>query len=389
MERPFLSRDCNAKNRLPAIGREPVAVCGLPLDIVIHVHQVADGAHIIGDVGIAVDGVLDGAAGHCKVDHIHGFVVVQHGVDQAAGKGVAAAHAVQNVKGVQFALEGMTLVPHKGFQAVFTAAVGVAHMAGDALQVGVALDKPLEDLVLLLVAGLQGHTVLPVALAVVVFVLPQVVGLNAQQHIHVGQALGTEVPCLLPSPQGGAEVAVKAHGQALLLGNLQHIKDQAAAVGCQCRGNAAEVQPVVALQQSVQIHLRKIVLGNGAMLAVVDDLGSADAVAGLQIISTQTVRRGLVRLGQDHGGAVHIVGAQPAHSALAQTVVGYYAEEGAVHAKVCQCQRNVGLAAAIAGLKSGCHADLFVVRRGHIQDFLNVQAVLHRKQAVAQSQHFL
>ena len=103
------------------------------------------------------------------------------------------------------------------------------------------------------------------------------------------------------------------------------------------------------------------------MLAVVDDLGSADAVAGLQIISTQTVRRGLVRLGQDHGGAVHIVGAQPAHRALAQTVVGYYAEEGAVHAKVCQCQRNVGLAAAIAGLKSGCHADLFVVRRGQAQ----------------------
>ena len=81
LERPFLSRDCNAKNRLPANGREPVAVCGLPLDIVVHVHQVADGAHIIGDVGIAVDGVLDGAAGHCKVDHIHGLVVVQHGVD--------------------------------------------------------------------------------------------------------------------------------------------------------------------------------------------------------------------------------------------------------------------------------------------------------------------
>ena len=311
--------------------------------------------------------MLDGAACHCKVDHIHGFVVVQHGVDQAAGKGIAAAHAVQNVKGVQLALEGVPLVPHKGLQAVFAAAVGVAHMAGNALQVGVALDEPLEDLVLLLVAGLQGHAVLPVALAVVVFILPQVVGLNAQQHIHIGQAFGTEVPCFLPGPQGRAEVAVKAHGQALLLGNLQHIKDQAAAVGCQCRGNAAEVQPVVALQQGVQIHLRKIILGNGAVFAVVDDLGSADAVAGLQIISTQTVRGGLVRLGQDHGGAVHIVGAQPAHSALAQTVIGHYAEKGAVHAKVCQRQRNVGLAAAIAGLKSGCHADLFVVRRGQAQ----------------------
>ena len=103
------------------------------------------------------------------------------------------------------------------------------------------------------------------------------------------------------------------------------------------------------------------------MLAVVDDLGSADAVAGLQIISTQTVRRGLVRLGQNHGGAVHIVGAQPAHGALAQTVVGHYAEEGAVHAEVCQCEGDVGLAAAVAGLKAGSHADLFVVRRGQAQ----------------------
>ena len=98
------------KTGSPPNGREPVAVCGLPLDIVIHVHQVADGAHIIGNVGIAVDGVLDGAAGYRKVDHIHGLVVVQHGVDQAAGKGIAAAHAIQNVKGVQLALEGVTLV---------------------------------------------------------------------------------------------------------------------------------------------------------------------------------------------------------------------------------------------------------------------------------------
>ena len=63
----------------------------LPLDVVVHVHQVADGADIIGDVGIAVDGVLDGAACHGKVDHVHGAVVVEHSVDQAAGKGIAAA----------------------------------------------------------------------------------------------------------------------------------------------------------------------------------------------------------------------------------------------------------------------------------------------------------
>ena len=73
-------------------------------------------------------------------------------------------------------------------------------MAGDALQVGVALNEVLEDLVLLLVAGLQGYAVLPVTLAVVVLVLSQVIGLNAQQHIHIGQALGAEVAGLFPGP---------------------------------------------------------------------------------------------------------------------------------------------------------------------------------------------
>ena len=69
----------------------------LALDVVVHVHQVADGADIVGDVGIAVDGVFDGAACHRKVYHVHGLVVVEHGVDEAAGESVAAAHAVEDV----------------------------------------------------------------------------------------------------------------------------------------------------------------------------------------------------------------------------------------------------------------------------------------------------
>ena len=159
----------------------------LPLDVVVHVHQVADGADIVGDVGIAVDGVLDGAACHRKVDHVHSLIVVQHGVDQTAGKGIAAAHAVQNIKGVELALKGVAVVPHKGLEAVLAAAVGIAHMAGNALEVGVAGNEVLEDLVLLLIAGLQGHAVLPVALGVVALILPQVVRLNAKQHIHIGR----------------------------------------------------------------------------------------------------------------------------------------------------------------------------------------------------------
>ena len=316
----------------------------LPLDIVVHVHQVADGADIVGDVGIAVDGVLDGAACHGKVDHVHSLIVVQHGIDQTTGKGIAAAHAVQNIKGVELALKGVAVVPHKGLEAVLAAAVGIAHMAGNALEVGVAGNEVLEDLVLLLIAGLQGHAILPVALAVIVVVLPQVVGLNAQQNVNIRQALGAEIAGFLPAPQGRAEVAIKADGQALLLGLLEHIDDEAAAVGSQSRGNAAQVQPVEALQQLVQIDLREIVLGDGAVLAVIDDLGGADAVAGLEVVCTQTVGGRLIRLGEDHGGAVDVVGAQPAHGAFAEAVVRHDAEEGAVHAEVCQCEGDVGLA---------------------------------------------
>ncbi len=217
----------------------------LALDVVVHVHQVADGAYIVGDVGIAVDGVLDGAAGHGKVDHIHGLVVVEHGVDEAAGKSVAAAHAVEDVEGEQLALEGVAVIPHKGFQAVLAAAVGIADVAGDALQAGVALDEVLENFVLLLIAGLQGHAVLPVALAVIVVVLPQVVGLNAQQNVNVRQALGAEIAGFLPAPERGAEVAVKADGQALFLGGAQAAQDEIRTIFVQCRGDAGQVQPVI------------------------------------------------------------------------------------------------------------------------------------------------
>ena len=71
-------------------------------------------------------------------------------------RSVAAAHAVEDVEGEQLALEGVAVIPHKGFQAVLAAAVGIADVAGDALQAGVALDEVLENLVLLLIAGCRG-----------------------------------------------------------------------------------------------------------------------------------------------------------------------------------------------------------------------------------------
>ena len=48
----------------------------------------------------------------------------------------------------------MVLIPHKGFQAVLGAGMGITHMAGNALDVGVTLHKALEDLILLFIAGL-------------------------------------------------------------------------------------------------------------------------------------------------------------------------------------------------------------------------------------------
>ena len=157
----------------------------------------------------------------------------------------------------------------------------VADVAGDAPEVRIALDKVRKHLVLLLVAGLERHAVLPVALAVVGFVAPQMVRLDAQQHVHIGQAFRAEVPRLVPRPQRRAEVAVKADGQPQLLRLFEAVEDEVRAAGRQCRRDAAEVQPVKAAEQPVEIDVSEVVLRDGAVLAVVGDLAGADAVAGL------------------------------------------------------------------------------------------------------------
>ena len=42
----------------------------------------------------------------------------------------------QDVEGVELGLEGVTLIPHEGFQAVLAAGMYVPHVAGNALHVG-------------------------------------------------------------------------------------------------------------------------------------------------------------------------------------------------------------------------------------------------------------
>ena len=127
------------------------------------------------------------------------------------------------------------------------------------------------------------------------------------------------------------------------------------------------MQPVKAVQQGVQIHFRKVILRKSGVLAVVSNLAGADAVSGFQVIGAQTVGRGFLRGGKNHRGAVHIIGAQPAHRTFAQRVVGHHAEKRAVHTQVGKSQGNVGLAASIAGFKVGSHTNLFIVRRGQAQ----------------------
>ena len=86
---------------------------GLAFDVEVLVHDFLDCTGVVRDVGITMDGVFDHRAGHREIDHIHGLVTAHHGVDQAGGEGVAAAHTVEDVEGEELALEGITgLHPH-------------------------------------------------------------------------------------------------------------------------------------------------------------------------------------------------------------------------------------------------------------------------------------
>ena len=42
-------------NKTPSLTRDGALFYVLPLDIVVHIHQIADALHVVGDVGIAVD----------------------------------------------------------------------------------------------------------------------------------------------------------------------------------------------------------------------------------------------------------------------------------------------------------------------------------------------
>ena len=64
---------------------------------------------------------------------------------------------------------------------------------------------------------------------------------------------------------------------------------------------------------------------------------------------------------------MHIIGPEHPDGGLADGVVGHHGEEGGVNAKIRQGQGDVGLRAAVGGLKFVGHTDLLVVGRGQPQ----------------------
>lgn len=54
---------------------------GLTLGVIIHVHQIANGCHIICDIAVSMNGVFDNTAGYSEIHHIHGLIVVHHCVN--------------------------------------------------------------------------------------------------------------------------------------------------------------------------------------------------------------------------------------------------------------------------------------------------------------------
>ena len=144
----------------------------LTLDIIIHIHQITYRGHIIRNIGIAPDGMLDRAACNRKVHDVHRLIPIHNRINESAGKRVSSSDAVQNIKTKQLAFIRMTVIPHKRFQTVFTAAVRITYMPCNTFQIRIAFDKRLKDLVLLFITRLQRHAVFQIALRVIRLVFP-------------------------------------------------------------------------------------------------------------------------------------------------------------------------------------------------------------------------
>ena len=94
-------------------------------------------------------------------------------------------------------------------------------MTGNRFDIRITLCKSPEHLILLLKIWLQWYIILHVTNTMVIFALPQMIRFNSKQYIDIWQALGTEISCFIPGPQGTAIVSIEADGKAIISGNFQ------------------------------------------------------------------------------------------------------------------------------------------------------------------------
>ena len=131
----------------------------------------------------------------------------------------------------------------------------IADVTRDTTDIRILFHKGMVDHILLFLIRLKRNIILQIAPGVIRVVLPQMIGLDPQKDIHIRQTLCTEIPGLLPAPELGAEVPVKADGEPLCLCRLQGTQDKLRAVLRQRRRDPAQMQPGIAFQQAVHIHL--------------------------------------------------------------------------------------------------------------------------------------
>ena len=124
------------------------------------------------------------------------------------------------------------------------------------------------------------------------------------------------------------------------------------------------MQPVITIQQFIQVDFAEIVFCKGTVFAVISNFARADPIACFQIVGSKPVRGCFLRGTENHGCAVYIIAPEHAHGTFSETVIGDNAEKSAVHAEIGECQCNIGLTSAIAGFKSGGNADFVIVWRG-------------------------
>ena len=63
----------------------------LTFNIVIRVHQILNAYHVIRNICVSMNGVLEHTTCHCKIYNVHGLIAMHHGIYESTGKGISTA----------------------------------------------------------------------------------------------------------------------------------------------------------------------------------------------------------------------------------------------------------------------------------------------------------